>query len=107
MIRILIIEDEPKVAEAIAEGFRAEGFEVSCCGTGEDGFFLISTKRFDLLILDILLPGRSGLEILEAVRKLGVHLPVLVLTARDTIEDRVRGLDGGADDYMVKPFAFS
>jgi two-component system, OmpR family, copper resistance phosphate regulon response regulator CusR len=106
-MRILIIEDEPKVACAIAEGFRAEGFVVDAAGSGEEGFFLLSTERFDLLILDILLPGRSGLEILEAARRLGVRLPVLVLTARDSVEDRVRGLDSGADDYMVKPFAFS
>jgi two-component system, OmpR family, copper resistance phosphate regulon response regulator CusR len=106
-MRILIIEDEPKVAAAVAEGFRAEGFDVSSCASGEDGFFLLSTQRFDLLILDILLPGRNGLEILEAARRLGARLPVLVLTARDSVEDRVRGLDCGADDYVVKPFAFS
>jgi DNA-binding response OmpR family regulator len=106
-MRILVIEDEPKVAGAIAEGLRAEGFEVDSSGSGEEGFLLLNTERFDLLILDILLPGRSGLEVLEAARLLGARLPILVLTARDSVEDRVRGLELGADDYMVKPFAFS
>jgi DNA-binding response OmpR family regulator len=105
-MRILIVEDEPKVARALAEGLAAEGFEPRVAPTGEEGFFLASSEPFDLLLLDLMLPGRDGLEILAALRARGVATPVLVLTARDTVEDRVRGLDVGADDYLVKPFAF-
>ncbi len=103
---ILVVEDEPKVAKALLEGLTAEGYDVSTAETGEDGFFLASTRAFDLLILDRLLPGRHGLEILRALRQKGVLSPVLVLTARDSVEDRVAGLDAGADDYLAKPFAF-
>jgi two-component system copper resistance phosphate regulon response regulator CusR len=106
-MRILIIEDEPKVASAIAEGLMAEKYSVTVSYSGEDGFFVLTTQRFDLLILDIMLPGRNGLQILEAVRRGDARLPVLLLTAKDAVEDRVKGLDGGADDYLTKPFAFS
>ena len=100
------MEDEWKVAKALQEGLEAESYSVSLAHTGEDGFFQLSSEQFDLLILDVMLPGRSGLQVLEAARKQGVRTPVLLLTAKDTIEDRVRGLDAGADDYLVKPFAF-
>jgi len=106
-VRILVVEDENKVAKALRDGLTAEGYEVSIAQTGEDGFFLINSEGFDLVILDLLLPGRSGLEILAAVRKRGSRMPVLILTAKDAIEDRVAGLDSGADDYLVKPFAFA
>ncbi len=105
-MRILVVEDERKVAKALQEGLEAESYSVSVAHTGEDGFFQLSSEQFDLLILDVMLPGRSGLQILEAARKQGLPIPVLVLTAKDAIEDRVRGLDAGADDYLVKPFAF-
>jgi len=103
---ILVIEDELKVAQAIKEGLQREDYEVTVANTGEDGFYLLNTTSFDLIILDIMLPGRDGFEILTAMRKQGMRTPVLVLTAKDEIEDRVSGLDGGADDYLVKPFAF-
>jgi DNA-binding response OmpR family regulator len=106
-VRILVVEDETKVARALQEGLVSEGYEVSIAHTGEDGFFLINSEGFDLVILDLLLPGRSGLDILSALRKRGLRTPVLILTARDAIEDRVAGLDTGADDYLVKPFAFA
>jgi DNA-binding response OmpR family regulator len=106
-MRILVVEDETKVARALRDGLAAEGYEVSIAPTGEDGFFLISSESFDLVVLDLLLPGRSGLEILAAIRKRGSRMPVLILTAKDAIEDRVAGLDSGADDYLVKPFAFA
>jgi DNA-binding response OmpR family regulator len=106
-VRILVVEDESKVARALRDGLVAEGYEVSIAHTGEDGFFLISSESFDLVILDLLLPGRNGLEILAAIRKRGLRTPVLILTAKDAIEDRVSGLDRGADDYLVKPFAFA
>jgi two-component system copper resistance phosphate regulon response regulator CusR len=106
-MRILIVEDEGKIADALQKGFEAEEYSVSVACTGEEGFFLVSTQIFDLLILDIMLPGRDGLEILAALRKRDISVPVLMLTSKDEIEDRVRGLNGGADDYLVKPFAFS
>jgi DNA-binding response OmpR family regulator len=105
--RVLVVEDEPKVARALREGLQGEGYEVVLAATGEDGFFRASSEPFDLLILDRLLPGREGLEVLRALRQKGHLAPVLVLTARDAVEDRVDGLDAGADDYMVKPFAFA
>lgn len=105
-MRILIVEDELKVAKALAEGLAAERYETRVATTGEEGFFLVSNESFDLVLLDLMLPGRDGLEILRALRARGTMTPVLILTARDTIEDRVQGLDHGADDYLVKPFAF-
>ncbi len=105
-MHILIVEDEHKVAHAVKEGLEKEGYSVTVAETGEDGYFRITTETFDLLLLDIMLPGRSGLEILKTLREKEIHLPVLILTAKDAVEDRVAGLDCGADDYLVKPFAF-
>jgi two-component system copper resistance phosphate regulon response regulator CusR len=105
-VRILVIEDEQKVARALQEGLKAESYEVVVAHTGEEGFYLVNTQPFDLIVLDRMLPGRDGIEILTTLRKRGLETPVLVLTARDAIEDRVLGLDSGADDYLVKPFAF-
>lgn len=105
--RILIVEDEPTVARALCAGFEGEGYSVTIARTGEDGFFVASTDPFDVIILDRMLPGRDGLEVLAALRQKGMLTPVLLLTARDAIEDRVAGLDAGADDYVVKPFAFA
>ena len=105
-MRILIVEDEPTVAEAISSGLKAEGFETVVAASGEEGFFQASTGSFEIIVLDLMLPGRDGLEILNALRARGVHTPVIVLTARDGVDDRVRGLDQGADDYLAKPFAF-
>ena len=105
-MRILVIEDELKVAEALKKGLEAEFYEVILAHTGEEGFFQLSSETFDLVILDLMLPGRDGLEVLATLRKRGIETPVLVLTARDTVEDRVRGLDSGADEYLIKPFAF-
>jgi two-component system, OmpR family, copper resistance phosphate regulon response regulator CusR len=104
--RILVVEDEPKVAQALKEGLTAESYEVTVALTGEEGFFHANAQNFDLVLLDIMLPGHNGLEILATLRKKGHETPVLLLTAKDTIEDRIRGLDTGADDYLVKPFAF-
>ena len=105
-MRILLVEDEQKVARALQEGLEAESYSVALAHTGEDGFFRVSSEPFDLAVLDVMLPGRSGIEILSAMRKQGITIPVLLLTAKDAIEDRVLGLDAGADDYLVKPFAF-
>ena len=105
-MKILIVEDEPKVGKALSEGLKANGDEVTLAQTGEDGFFLASSHSFDLIVLDVMLPGRNGIEVLKTLRKQGLRVPVLLLTAKDSIEDRVLGLDAGADDYLVKPFAF-
>jgi DNA-binding response OmpR family regulator len=105
-MRILIVEDEAKVARALSHGLEREFYEVVVASNGEEGFFRANSETFDLIILDIMLPGRDGFEILTALRKAGSLVPILVLTARDAVEDRVTGLDGGADDYLVKPFAF-
>jgi two-component system, OmpR family, copper resistance phosphate regulon response regulator CusR len=106
-VRILIVEDEEKMAKALRTGLEADQFSVSVAHTGEDGFFLASTEPFDLLILDLMLPRRDGMEVLAALRQRSISTPVLILTSKDTVQDRVRGLDAGADDYLVKPFAFS
>jgi len=106
-VRLIIIEDDEKTSGALQAGLEQEGFSVATAKTGEDGFFLLNTESFDLLVLDWMLPGRSGLEILKTLRARGVHMPVLLLTARDAVDDRVQGLESGADDYLVKPFAFA
>jgi DNA-binding response OmpR family regulator len=106
VLRILVVEDERKVAKAIQEGLEGNSYSVAVAHTGEDGFFRANSEQFDLLILDVMLPGRSGVEVLSAIRQQGHKIPVLLLTAKDSVEDRVVGLDAGADDYLVKPFAF-
>jgi len=106
LVRVLIVEDERKLAQALAKGLEAQHYDVVVAPTGEDGFFHANAEVFDLVILDLMLPGRSGLEILTVLRQRGLQTPVLILTARDGIDDRVLGLDLGADDYLVKPFAF-
>jgi DNA-binding response OmpR family regulator len=106
-MRILVVEDEQKVADAVREGLEDERYEVVVERTGEGAFFRVNTETFDVIVLDLTLPGRDGLEILRALRQRRMDTPVLVLTARDSLEDRVTGLDSGADDYLVKPFAFA
>jgi DNA-binding response OmpR family regulator len=105
-VRILIIEDEKKVAKALREGLEAEHYEVSVAANGEEGFFLASQGSFDLVLLDLMLPRRNGIDVLATLRKRSIQTPVFVLTAKDAVEDRVLGLDRGADDYLIKPFAF-
>lgn len=106
-MRILVVEDEQKVADALREGLEGERYSVVVERTGEAAFFRVNTETFDAILLDLGLPGRDGLEILRALRSRGLKTPVLVLTARDSLQDRVTGLDAGADDYLVKPFAFA
>jgi DNA-binding response OmpR family regulator len=104
-VRVLIVEDERKLAQVISSALEAEHYDVIVAPTGEDGFFRANAEVFDLLVLDLMLPGRNGLEILQTLRQRHVETPVLILTARDGVDDRVLGLDLGADDYLVKPFA--
>jgi two-component system copper resistance phosphate regulon response regulator CusR len=105
-VRILVVEDEIKLAKALKEGLESDRYQVSVVHTGEEGFYAVHEQAFDLVILDVMLPGRDGLEILGTLRRQGNTTPVLLLTAKDAVDDRVRGLDVGADDYLVKPFAF-
>lgn len=106
-MRVLIIEDEKKAAAYLQKGFAENGFTADTAASGDDGLHLARTENYDLIILDIMLPGRDGWEVLEELRKEGSEVPVIYLSARDAVHDRVRGLELGADDYLVKPFAFS
>lgn len=103
----MVVEDEPKLAAAVKQGLEAEEHAISVASTGEDGFYLAQTQAFDLLIFDIMLPGRDGVEVMGNLRRLGDRTPVLLITSKDAVEDRVHGLDAGADDYLAKPFAIS
>lgn len=105
-MRILVVEDEPKVARALKAGLERAGYEAAVASSGEEASFAASAQAFDLILLDLMLPGHDGLEVLKILRQQGVKTPVLILTARDAVEDRVQGLDSGADDYLIKPFAF-
>ena len=100
-----MVEDERKLAQVLSSALQAEHYDVVVAVTGEDGFYRANAELFDLVVLDLMLPGRNGLEILQTLRQRHVETPVLILTARDGIDDRVLGLDLGADDYLVKPFA--
>ncbi len=106
-MRILIIEDEKKTAAYLRKGLMESGFVVDVADEGEEGLLLASTEEYDLIILDVMLPQRDGWSVLAAIRRSGKQTPVLFLTARDAVQDRVKGLELGADDYLVKPFAFS
>ena len=105
-MKILVIEDEKKVALALQKGLESEHYDVQVALTGEEGFYLLCSREFDLVVIEFMLPGRDGMEILRTLRRSKAQTPVLILTARDTIEDKILGLDLGADDYLVKPFAF-
>ena len=104
-MRVLIVEDERKLAQVVASALQAAHYDVDVAHTGEDGFFRANAEVFELVVLDLMLPGRSGLEILQTLRQRHIDTPVLILTARDGVDDRVLGLDLGADDHLVKPFA--
>lgn len=106
-MRILIVEDEKKTASYLKKGLIEHGFTVDIASEGEDGLHLARTEAYDLIVLDVMLPGRSGWSIIEELRAAGHGVPVIFLSARDAVHDRVHGLELGADDYLVKPFAFS
>lgn len=103
---VLVAEDEPKMARIIRRGLEEEGYAVDHADNGVDALWLSTEKSYDCIVLDVMLPGMDGFEVCQTLRERGVPTPILMLTARDAIADRVRGLDAGADDYFVKPFAF-
>ncbi len=105
-MRILIIEDEKKVAEFTRHGPKEEGYAVDVAYEGEEGFFLATTNEYDLVILDIMLPKLDGISLCKKMRSEEIDIPILMLTAKDAVKDKVKGLDAGADDYLTKPFAF-
>lgn len=107
MARVVVIEDQKRLQNSLRRGLEEEGYEVVSALTGEEGFFLVTTQACDALVLDWMLPGRDGLSILKELRTHGFKKPILILTSRDAVEDRVAGLDAGADDYLIKPFAFA
>jgi two-component system, OmpR family, copper resistance phosphate regulon response regulator CusR len=106
-MRLLIVEDEEKTADALASGLQGEGYAVTVARTGEEALSNLAADGFDLVVLDWMLPGRDGIEVLKAMRARGATIPVLLLTARDAVPDRVLGFESGADDYLIKPFAFA
>jgi DNA-binding response OmpR family regulator len=106
MARVLVVEDQKRHLESLRRGLEVEGYEVVAVSSGEEGLALATGEAFDVIVLDLMLPGRDGLSILRELRSAGFTRPIMILTARDAVEDRVRGLDEGANDYLVKPFAF-
>ncbi|MBX9871562.1 MAG: heavy metal response regulator transcription factor [Burkholderiaceae bacterium] len=106
-MKILIVEDEHKTGEYLRQGLREAGFVVDLSRDGTDGLHQALEESYDLVILDVMLPGMDGWQVLQGIRKRGLQMPVLFLTARDQVEDRIKGLELGADDYLVKPFSFA
>ncbi|OGG03544.1 DNA-binding response regulator [Candidatus Gottesmanbacteria bacterium RBG_16_37_8] len=105
-MRILVVEDEHRIANSIKKGLEQERYAVDIAFSGTDGYDLASTEDYDLIILDLMLPGMPGLTICQELRKKQIHTPIMILTAKGQIQDKVTGLDSGADDYLVKPFSF-
>ena len=106
-MRILLIEDDPKIAAFISQGFRQEGYATDHADNGTDGLHLALTQPYDVAIVDLMLPGLDGLKIIERVRQNAINIPVLILSAKDSVDDRVKGLRAGGDDYLTKPFAYA
>jgi heavy metal response regulator len=106
-MRVLVVEDERKIADFIRKGLCEDGYAVDVAYDGDEALDWVAVAEFDMIVLDVMLPVRDGMEVCRLLRQRGVHIPILMLTARDTVEDRVQGLDSGADDYLVKPFAFA
>src|SRR5881392_3684067 len=106
-MRVLVVEDEVKMASLIRRGLREEGLSADVAVKGEDALWMAQATEYEAIVLDVMLPGLDGFETCSRLREAGVWSPVLILTARDAVEDRVAGLDGGADDYLVKPFALA
>jgi two-component system OmpR family response regulator len=106
MVRVLIVEDEAKIASFLKRGLKEEGYSVDVAADGEQGLFLATTESYDLVVLDLMLPRLDGLSLCRKLREADAAAPVLMLTAKDSVQDKVAGLDSGADDYLTKPFAF-
>jgi two-component system, OmpR family, response regulator len=106
-MRVLVVEDQPKMADLLGRGLRNEGFVADVTAKGEDALWMAAATEYDVLVLDVMLPGIDGFEVCRRLRGEGVATPVLMLTARDSVADRVAGLDGGADDYLTKPFSYA
>src|SRR3954449_11766097 len=106
-MRVLVVEDEIKMASLIRRGLRSEGLAADVAIKGEDALWMANSTGYDAIVLDVMLPGIDGFETCKRLREEGVWSPVIMLTARDSVEDRVAGLDGGADDYLAKPFSFA
>lgn len=106
-MRILVVEDQPKVAQFIAKGLREERYAVDCAGNGHDAISMACVGEYDVIVLDIMLPGKSGYDVVRELRRRNHAVPVIMVTAKGQVENRVEGLDAGADDYLVKPFAFA
>jgi two-component system, OmpR family, response regulator len=105
-MRVLVVEDEPKMAELLARGLREEGHAADIAGTGEDALWMARAVAYDAIVLDVMLPGTDGFAVCRELRAAEIWSPVLMLTARDAVDDRISGLDAGADDYLTKPFSF-
>jgi two-component system OmpR family response regulator len=105
-VRVLIVEDEPKMAGLIRRGLREEGYAADVTASGDDALWMAAATEYDAIVLDVLLPGKNGFDVCRELRRSGVWSPVLMLTARGSVDDRVAGLDAGADDYLTKPFSF-
>ena len=105
-MRILVVEDEHKIANSIKKGLEQESYAVDVVFTGQEGYDVASTEEYDLIVLDLLLPGMDGIEVCSKLRERQIHTPILMLTAKGQVEDKITGLDAGADDYLTKPFAF-
>ena len=105
-MRVLVVEDDASIRSVLVRGLTEEGFAVDQAADGEDGLCKAPDPAYDLIVLDLILPKRDGLSLLRQLRSQGITTPVLILTARDAVSERIRGLDGGADDYLIKPFAF-
>ena len=106
-MRVLLVEDDNRIADFVSRGLREQGYAVDVAPNGDEALHWTDTAEFDIMILDLMLPGVDGIEVCRTLRQKGSNTPILMLTARDAVEDRVKGLDSGADDYLVKPFAFA
>ncbi len=106
-MRLLLAEDDQQLRQTLVRGLRDSAFVVDAVGDGTEAFSMALSQEYDALVLDVLMPGRNGVEVCRALRERGVHVPILLLTARDALDDKIEGLDAGADDYLTKPFAFT
>ena len=104
-MRILLVEDDRRIVRFVAKGLREQAYAVDASGDGDDAFYKLSINDYDAVILDVMIPGRDGFQVCRDMRSAGIAVPVIKLTARDTVQDRITGLDSGADDYLIKPFA--